>query len=309
MKSINKYIFLLSAFGLMACEDQIYPKLKEADQILAIDAWVNDKIEAQTIRVYKSAPYFDNSVREGLNGAEVYIQDNENNRFDFQDAGKGEYVWMPDGNVGFGSVGKTYTLSVLVDGILFQSVSVKNRVPEIDSVSFRFEKASLGNPDMHMGTFYARDPIGTGDTYWIKSYKNGLYLNKPSEINIAYDAGFNAGAVIDGLVFIQPIRDQVNRFDEDPKDELNVLPPYEDGDSLSVEIHSITNEAYHFLSEMREVLDRPGGFGELFTSPLGNLKSNISCISVESVEVVGFFCISAVEAKGKRLDVSQVPHE
>ena len=50
-------------------------------------------------------------------------------------------------------------------------------------------------------SFFARDPFGAGDTYWIKTYKNGSFLNKPQELNIAYDAAFDGGSASDGIVF------------------------------------------------------------------------------------------------------------
>ena len=64
---------------------------------------------------------------------------------------------------------------------------------EIDSITFRFEKGNSFFPDSYFGQLYARDFTGPGDTYWIKTWKNGTFLNKPNEINIAYDAGFSAG--------------------------------------------------------------------------------------------------------------------
>ena len=150
--------------------------------------------------------------------------------------------------------------------------------------------------------------MGTGDTYWIKSFKNGLFLNKPQELNIAYDAAFAAGGNVDGLIFIPPIRDTINPFDEDEND--NFLSPFEDGDSVYVELHSITQEAFRFFQQVQIQTNRPGGFAELFAQPLANVPTNIVNGGPDlDVLALGFFNVAAVESNGKRLDVSQVPKE
>ena len=63
--------------------------------------------------------------------------------------------------------------------------------------------------------FFARDLLGLGNSYWIKSFKNDTFLNRPSEINIAFDASFDAGGEVDNLIFIPPIRDNINPNDDD----------------------------------------------------------------------------------------------
>lgn len=306
----SKYInILIAGIVLIACDDQIYPELNDAPEVIVVDAWVNNKPENQIIKVTKTQPYFDNSESVGVAGAEVYIVDNEGIRFDFIESTNGAYVW-PYTTETFGTVGNSYTLTVVAEGNTFTSTSVLNRVPVVDSVTFRYEKESAfgTEEEFYMGEFWSRDPEGTGDTYWIKSYKNGQYLAKPGEINIAWDAGFSAGGAIDGLIFIPPIRDAVNPFDEDPNEEDTFLSPYEDGDSLYVEIHSITPAAHNFLTQLYIQIDREGGFAALFDTPLSNVPTNIVNSNSDDL-ALGFFCVSAVEANGKRLDVSQVPKE
>ncbi len=97
-------------------------------------------------------------------------------------------------------------------------------------------------------------------------------MNNPDEINIAFDAGFSEGGNIDGLLFIPPIRDTINPFDEEDNEFLS---PFADGDDVEVEIYSITNEAFIFLNEMALQINRPGGFAELFATPLSNVPTNI----------------------------------
>ena len=71
-------------------------------------------------------------------------------------------------------------------------------------------------------------------------------------------------------------------------------------DSLYLELHSISTDAYFFLSRLQQETDRPSGFGALFSTPPSDLPTNIVC-SDPDVPVVGFFNISSVSTFGQTL--------
>ncbi len=301
-----KRLFYIALVLLWSCEDQIDPTLRDAPPVLVIDAFLNDLDSTQMVRITETQAYFDNTSLQGISGAEVRVARSSGSDLLFVDQGDGTYHWQPTDTDKLGTVGDDFTLTVIIDGSEYHSFSRMNRVPNIDSVTFRFEEENLFLPDSYFAEFWSRDPLGTGDTYWIKSYKNGIFLNQPNEINIAFDAGFSEGGNVDGLIFIPPVRDAINPFVEDENDEF--MSPFEDGDSVYVEIHSISNEAFDFLNEVRTQTDRPGGFAELFATPLSNVSSNIEYIGEgSSGPVLGFFSVSAVTGLGKTLDISQVP--
>ena len=152
--------------------------------------------------------------------------------------------------------------------------------------------------DSYTGQFYATDIPGYGNTYWIRAYKNGHYLNKPSEINIAFDAGFSQGSVVDGIPFIQPIRQGINPYDEDNNGKI--LPSYWPGDSVYVEINAISFDAFDFLSQVATQTNRPGGFGELFAQPLANVPTNIQSSDPDR-PAIGYFNVGAVSGFGQRV--------
>ncbi len=311
MKTLKIYILLfLGLTALWSCEDNITVELEKADPVVVIDAWINDKPETQTIRVLRTIPYFQNTFLPGLNEATVIVEDlTDNITYNFEKSDEdGAYIWEPTGaQPTFGKIGNTYKLVVQLGSGIYEAISSMNRVPEIDSISFRFEKGNSFFPDSYFGGVFARDFVGAGDTYWIKAWKNGKYLNQPGEINISYDAGGSPGATVDGIVFIQPVRDGINPFEQDEAD--NFLPPYQPGDSVFVEIHSINYDSYVFLNEVAIQTDRPGGFAELFAQPLANVSTNIS-ISSETpgaTKAIGFFTVSAVSSAGQRLDPDNLP--
>jgi hypothetical protein len=187
-------------------------------------------------------------------------------------------------------------------GRRYRATSMMNRVPEVDSVVFTFNEDDTPFQESgYYGEFVATDFVGPGDAYWIKSYKNDTLLNRPFELNLAVDAGFNLGGNIDGVVFIQPIQDAVNPLNDD----LDQILPYVPGDSLYVEIHSITIEAWEFLTQVAIQTQRDGGFDEIFAEPLENVSTNIQQVSgpveQEGINIVGFFSVSSVKGNGKRL--------
>lgn len=307
MKTNFKYLILTLASLYYSCDDQIYPELDDAPEVLVVDAWIDDVMRDQVINLSMTRPYFESAETSPVTGAEVYIVDNDGVRFDFVDDGNGEYVWTPTA-AAFGTIGNSYDLYVISGGDTFRATSMKNRVPKVDSITFNYnvDKAFGLEEIYYSAELWAKDLVGQGDVYWIKTFKNDLFLNKPSEISLAWDAGFNKSAPFDGDTFIPPIRESINPVDFDDDDEF--ISPYVDGDSVYVELHGITEAARNFLYEVQIQTNREGGFGALFATPLSNVPTNITNQTSDRL-VVGFFCVSSVETNGARLDESQVPKE
>ncbi|MEM8895763.1 MAG: DUF4249 domain-containing protein [Bacteroidota bacterium] len=306
---MKRLFIILAIFTLMSCEDEIFPTLNTNDPVIVVDAWITNKPEPQTIRLTRTQDYFIDQFTPGITGASVEVTDEDGLVYNFEEKEDGDYVWEPttDRPV-FGTSGKTYRLFVEIGNTTLQANTLMGRVPEIDSIGFRFEPEDNFLPDSYFADVWARDPVGPGDTYWIKAWKNGEYLSKPSEISLAYDAGFSAGGNVDGLIFIQPIRDSINPFDEDEDDDF--LSPYAPGDSVYVEIHSLSEDSFKYLTDVQIQTDRPGGFGELFATPLANVGTNIRINSNGGEEtVIGFFNVASVSNAGRRLDPNNLPGE
>ena len=296
----NISIWLLAGLIVLAsCEDEVTLNLPDAPPVLVVDAFINDFPADQHIYLTMTQPYFSNTLPDGVEGASVIVSDDLGNIFEFADSGDGVYTWdAGEGNT-IGEVGRSYSLEISIDGRLLSATSEMKRVPPVDSVYFTFEpESSPFQESGYFGEFRAMDFVGPGDFYWIKAYKNDTILIRPFELNIAADAGFSPGGNIDGVVFIQPIQNAVNPLN----DELDQIIPYVPGDSLYVEIHSITEEAWEFLNQVAIQTQRDGGFDEIFAEPLENVPTNIEVESGDTEEpVVGFFSVSAVSGNGRRL--------
>lgn len=300
MKKFSYLLILALSFG---CETEITPELNTAEEIIVVDAWITQKPERQEIRITRSQLYFDESGPVKVSGATVAIEDLDNGLIYIFQEGEEAYFWEP-ADKPFGVTGHHYRLSVSVEGENFEAFSRLGRVPPVDAVNFIYRpKDFMQKQDYYTAEFMASDPAGKGDTYWIKAWKNGVFLGKPEELNMAYDAGFTAGQPVDGQAFIIPIRREfINPFDENPEKEGERLPPYLPGDSLYVEIHSLDPQAFNFLYGTYFNISRPGGFAELFAFPLVNSATNLKSTNENSTaSVAGFFNVAGVSGAGKRL--------
>ncbi len=308
-------LFVSSALSLFSCETKINPELESAVPVLVVDAWLTNKPGNQTIILTKTQPYFDSSTPPPVTGATVTVTDNSNKVFAFvEDLAKpGYYVWTPVGNELIGVVGTSYKLSIQTAGETYSAESRMGPTTAVDSITFKKNEPTQQNPDFYRGQFFAKDVLGKGDTYWIRTYKNGALLNKPNDINVAYDAGFDSGGSFfsrmgksrDGLRdsailvdFIPPIRGRINPSDKDANDK--VLSPYLPGDSVYVEIHSITTPAFNYLQEVSIQTNRPGGFSELFARPIANVSTNMVNSNPNGKKALGFFNVAAVSGKGQK---------
>ena len=83
---MKKIVFLIFAFGSFACE--LEPSLEQ----YVVDTWLNNSPGSQKIFLSRSSDYFSVAFPTLLSGAEVYVIDEDGNRFDFEETDEG-YVW------------------------------------------------------------------------------------------------------------------------------------------------------------------------------------------------------------------------
>lgn len=280
-------VVLLAIMGLSGCEDVIDLKTESGPTQLVVDGWITNQPGTQTITLTWSSPYFDTNPIKPVLGAKVSVTDNLGKVYTFTDSeGTGKYTWGKLVTDTLGRIGGKYTLKVEHEQEVYTAKNEIKRVPKVDSIAYTHETLPI-KPDKDKGQktgfiveFYARDFIGTGDTYWIKEVINGkTNVDKAEKISIAYDAAFGAGAPSDGLIFIQPLRRSITY------DSL-----YQAGNRVGVELHSITNEAFYFLQQVVEQSTNGG----IFATPIANIKSNVTNADPNGRKALGYFGASAV---------------
>lgn len=286
-KAMKKIISILCiALTLISCEEVIDIKVKEGVSQLVVDAWLTDETKEQKITLTISQPYFDESSPKPALGAEVIVYNQDSTAHIFTDKNNdGIYTYNPQSGK-FLKINEQVALYIKYDKEEYYSLSQLKRVPKIDSVAyeafnFPITPPNGGPKDGYLAQFYANDPIGEGDTYLIRSYKNDTLRFKPNDITLAYDAGFSPGSKTDGLMFIVPIRQSINQS------------LFLDKDKLKVELYSIPIEAFYYLFQLKQESTNGG----IFATPLSNIPTNISNLNAKSnKKALGAFIVSKVSS-------------
>ncbi|MFM1819707.1 MAG: hypothetical protein RLZZ402_66 [Bacteroidota bacterium] len=285
---MKPYFLVVFLIVLTSCEEIVNLPSPVSDHYFVVEANLTNQSSAQEIILSRSQDYFDQTSAPKLNGAEVLVTDSLGNTFNFKEkvALSGIYVWEPTAQQPtLGKVGTTYTLNVKWQNELITAKAKMNRVPPIDSILYQFDEATgrQGANDSpkngYDAQFYARDLRGSGDCYRVKTYMNGKLLNDPNNLTLVYDAGFQKGAMTDGLQFILPIRRSISP-------QL-----YLENDKIKVELWSISEDQFNFYSQARLELNNAG----LFSRPAANIPTNIINLNTASkLKGTGWFGVSAV---------------
>ena len=283
-------VIVLAAL-MLSCEQEIELDSRFEEPQLAVEAWLNDQSEPQTIILTESQDYYDNRLPTPVEDAQVIVCEvvdslPTNNCFIFVHQDSGRYVWTPDQGESLGAVGTSYGLGIQRGEEQFAAVSTMSRTATIDSLSFQFEEESLGLDEGLYAQIYARDQVGIGDAYLIRSTINDTLLLRPSELNLAFDATFSPGTTTDGIAFIFPIRFGVNKTDDD-----GAPIPLETGETVAVEITGISQEAYLYLRIVQEQINN--GQSGLFDLPVANSPSNVFNVDTQE-PILGFFNVGEV---------------
>jgi hypothetical protein len=244
---------------LNSCIETIEPNLDEFKPQVVIEGLVTNQNQPQVVKVKKTRSFYSQEDQEYISDALVIISDDAGNTNTLVHIEKGLY----ESNF-VGVVGRTYTLQVSTEGKTYEASSIMNPLTKIDSlVSVYNDKESFIKKIGYYISLNAAEPQNTKDYYLWKFYRNGKLENGPEDI-----------IIID---------------DEMLADNLNGLEaPYvfELGDTVRVEMFSLTEPAYKFYNSLNNNLNNEGGF---FSSPPANPPSNINN------GALGLFQVSTLE--------------
>lgn len=283
------YLFFL-LLALTSCEEIVTLPSPVSDHYIVVEANLTNQNSPQQIILTQSQDYFDQASIPKIGGAQVTVSDTLGNQFSFKEkvALSGIYIWEPSAQQPtIGKVGTTFTLQVRWQNETISASAKLNRVPAIDSILYQYDEATgrQGANDSpkngYDAQFYARDLRGSGDCYRVKTYRNGVLFNDPANLTLIYDAGFQKGAMTDGLMFILPIR-------------RSISPSlYVENDKIRVELWSISEDQFNFYSQARLELNNAG----LFSRPAANIPTNIKNTNPASKwQGTGWFGVSAVSS-------------
>lgn len=270
------FVLFVTLTIFSSCEDPIDLDLGKPVQQLVIDAVINQTTDTQYIRITRSLPYLDNGNYVGIQVDTVGIIDTANLAFhQFTYKGDGVYYFVPTPNTF--KFGNSYQLFIRHGSKTYFSQSQLNTPVTIDSLTLKYEeKGRFGGAAGKYITLWAKDKKGPGDYYWFRVTRNDSLQVKAGDITIAIDNSTTLGSQGDGDLFILPIRENLSSR------------PLKTGETIKVDVLSITPEMYFYLDLVRTQLTNQG----LFAVPPSNVPGNIFCVNDENTKILGFFCMT-----------------
>lgn len=241
---MKHHIYVIAALilGLTSCTKVIDVNLDNAPAKVVIEGKINNN-ELATVKLSKTVEVDKNNTFPPLTGATVTISDNNGNTETLQDMGNGVYM----GKNIVGTPGNTYSLTVLVEGDTYTSVSTMPALVPVDSLSTR-TFSGFGDGTDFVVVHYV-DPATTGNYYRAVLYINDSLV---PDIFIEDDVFIN-GNVREAVLF---------------SGEYELIS----GDRIRAEINCIDKSVYDYLLELTEV----NGSSDVASpsNPISNIKGD-----------------------------------
>jgi hypothetical protein len=248
IKLLSIIVFFVTLFS--ACEKVIDVELEESDKQIVIEANINEGKQDFTVKISKTAPYFDSSIPESIENAVVNLTDDANNSFSIPHTNNG--IYRTDVT---GIANRTYTLHVAIEGTNYMATSFMPEKVEIDSVYSEYEAAFGPHEAGHTVYFRYSDPELVPNYYRVVHYLNGEKQNTSEDLQV-FDDKLNDG--------------------NSPEMPL-IMKVFQPGDTVQVELIHFDLASYDYFITLGEIVDAMGrGGGEAApANPITNWSGGI----------------------------------
>lgn len=269
MKRIIPAVLTLMFFT--ACEETVTLDLDQAEPVVIIEGLITDRNQFHYVRVIRSVDFYDHGNAEPITNADILVTDSQGNEFNFILTSNDSAGYYLSETPFAGVVGRSYHLEVTIGDELYTAEDELRAVVEIDSLSQQIDEDEFEDPDdegyYYEMLFFAREPQETKDYYLFKFYRNdSIILDEENDIYISDDELIG--------------------------ESINGIPTagyYSIGDVGTVEIYSISLDAYTYLRDLSSLINNDGGmFGPPPVNPRTNIQGN---------GALGFFQTSSVKQK------------
>ncbi len=179
-----KYILPLFLLVLLfGCEKVIDVDLNEVSPNIVIEANLIGRPGAVEVKITKTGDYFGTSPLENVSGATVVLDDDAGNHFELPEIEEGIY-----GREKLHPVpGRTYTLTVEVEGEEYVASSTLHPAVEITSLDYFYEEGQSYFDDGYYLILILQDPADEENYYRIKTWKNGRSKNDAGNLILFTD--------------------------------------------------------------------------------------------------------------------------
>ncbi len=217
-------ITLILILFLYSCQKVVNLNLNTIPPQIVIQGEVTDSAGPYSITINKSVDFYAPNTFPPVSGAVVKLSDNLGNQDSLIEYTPGIYSTTAF----LGRPGRTYTLSVTVNGNTYTAISVMPMPVKLDSITFEQTSGFGINQINAMVNF--QDPPGVPNYYQFIEYINGKQFNK--EIFI-FDDRLSDGKYISTTL----------------RTDSSYLNP---GDALKVYMYSIDQNVYNYFLQLRQ---------------------------------------------------------
>lgn len=168
---MKKLIFFAALCAITACEKEIDIDLNSADRKLVIQGEISNEVGPYTVSLTKTVNFSDRNDFPLVSGAVVTISDNTGFSETLVESSRGYY----ETSQVKGIVGRTYTLSVEVEGKKYLATSTIPEPVKLDSIDIKVSDISFpgqGNDTSYTIIPMYTDPVGLGNSYRFIQSKN-----------------------------------------------------------------------------------------------------------------------------------------
>lgn len=271
---LQKYIWLIAIILFNSCEEEIQLELNTLEyERIVVEGRITNELKNHTLRLTKTASYFENERVPPLLDAEVYIiEENSETRYDLALVNDTMGYYETDEFCGI--AGETYSLHINYGGESYIATSYLDSVAGMDSLNYVYEYISYAEQGFYKIRMSAYEPPPEGDVYIFDIYLNDiLYNDEPGETPYANDLFMND-------LYMANV-------------EIMWLPQEEiiaDTNHILVRMYSSSEEEYDFIEAFN--IETYSG-GSIFNGPPANIPSNLKC-TTGGIDGLGFFAASSV---------------
>ena len=247
--------------------------LPEEQNLLVVEGWLTDKVETQYVELSRSIS-FSGGLNPSIEDATVLVQARNSPSQTYSHSVGGRYL---SDNPYRAIQGEEYRLSVfLPNGDLIRStwtpIELNTDIILLNVDSFVDKDPDTGeDKTIYFPRITARDSADYANYYRWVLFKNGAQLTDPESIILQSDRFFDGNFI-------------PNLFND---------YEYEIGNNMKVELHSITKEAFDFLSLLKSQITTLSAAAS--TTP-AVVNGNISNFTNPDEIILGFFGTRAVSA-------------
>ncbi len=255
---LSLWIVLLAVLGLVSCEKVIDVDLNSADPRIVIEATLDDSREC-VVRLSRTVDFDQKNIFPPVSGAFITLSDGTGKVDSLREEGNGYYHAI---TVFDAYYGKTFTLTVSVEGKVYLASSTMPPPIEIDSLSF--ETMSFGETSTEVVNVHFQDPEGIKNYYrFVETYD----LFEPQKYIFITDDRLQDGQSITASLFSP---DTVSRS----------------GMLVRVMLHCIDEGVYEYLRTAAMITGREGESSASPANPVSNFSGG----------VLGYFSASSVRS-------------